>query len=100
MVAGTRRNYKITWSDAAVAEACRTADIGWTNPETSSDSQTSDAALKDKQIGWSAAGILERRYGMNQTEIDRELARRIDEANDPLLADLLRPPVAAGVGVG
>jgi hypothetical protein len=27
-------------------------------------------------------------------------ARRIDEANDPLLADLLRPPVAAGVGVG
>lgn len=94
------RRIALVRGDAAVAEACRTADIGWTNPETSSDSQTSDAALKDKQIGWSAAGILERRYGMNQTEIDRELARRIDEANDPLLADLLRPPVAAGVGVG
>ena len=69
----------------AVAEACRTAQILWKNPETATDAQTSDAALKDSQIGWSAAGILERRYGMSQTEIDRELARREAEAAaDPM----------------
>jgi hypothetical protein len=72
--------------DVAVAEACRSAQILWKNPETASDAQVSDAALKDKGIGWSAAGILERRYGMSQTEIDRELARREAEgAADPIV---------------
>jgi Phage portal protein, SPP1 Gp6-like len=73
-----------------VAEACRTAQILWRNPETATDAQTSDAALKDRQVGWSAAGILERRYGMSQPEIARELARRQAEAEDPLAQQLLR----------
>jgi hypothetical protein len=84
--------------NGAVAEACRTAVIGWKNPETSSDAQTSDAALKDSQIGWSSAGILERRYGMTQPEIDREIQRRRAEAVDPatqqILDDMNRAPDA------
>ena len=76
--------------NSAVAEACRTAQILWKNPETATDAQTSDAALKDSQIGWSQAGILERRYGMSQPEIDRELNRRRDEADDPLVNRILR----------
>lgn len=79
------RRFALVRGDTAVADACRTAVIGWKNPETSSDAQTSDAALKDKQIGWSAAGILENRYGMSQQEIDKELQRREAEgASDPI----------------
>lgn len=77
--------------DNAVAEQCRTATIQWKNPETATDAQTSDAALKDKQIGWSAAGILERRYGMSQQEVEREIERRRTEADDPVLAALNKP---------
>lgn len=80
------RRFALVRGNAGVAEACRTAVIGWKNPETATDAQTSDAALKDKQIGWSAAGILERRYGMSQQEIDKELQRRETEGlNDPVL---------------
>ena len=85
--------------DESVAEACRTAQILWKNPETATDAQTSDAALKDSQIGWSSAGILERRYGMSQIEIDREISRRRAEALDPvtqqLLDDMSRAPFFA-----
>ncbi len=73
-----------------VADACRTADVMWRNPETATDAQMSDAALKDSQIGWSQAGILERRYGMSQPEIDRELARREAEGLSDSIAGMLR----------
>ena len=53
------------------------------------DAQTSDAALKDREIGWSSAGILERRYGMGQQEIDKEIQRRRAEALDPVTQQLL-----------
>lgn len=79
------RRFALVRGDSGVAEQCRTAVVGWKNPETASDAQQSDAALKDRQIGWSAAGILERRYGMSQQEIDREMDRREMEADDPAL---------------
>lgn len=94
LTAPARRTFRLmalVRGDAAVAEACRTANILWRNPETATDAQTADAALKDIQAGWSHAGVLERRYGMSQTEIDRELARRQAEAVDPFLASILRP---------
>lgn len=85
----------------AVAEACRTAVIGWKNPETAGDAQTSDAALKDRQIGWSSAGILERRYGMSQPEIDREIQRREAEgASDPILGAARALTGGAGAPAG
>lgn len=81
------RRFALARGNTAVAEACRTAVIGWKNPETATDAQTSDAALKDKQIGWSAAGILERRYGMSQQEIDKEIQRRQAEGEaDPIVS--------------
>ena len=95
------RRFALVRDAAGVAEQCRTAVIGWKNPETATDAQTSDAALKDAQIGWSAAGILERRYGMSQQEIDRELERRRAEADDPLVDRLLRDVTGAGdAGLG
>ncbi len=99
LTAPARRTFRLmalARGNTAVAEACRTAEMLWRNPETATDAQTSDAALKDAQIGWSAAGILERRYGMSQAEIDRELARRRAEAEDPLVDRLLRDVTEAG----
>ncbi len=94
------RLFALAAGDRATAEACRTAEIHWMKPETATDAQMSDAALKDANIGWSAAGILERRYGMSQTEIDRELARRQAEALDPFLARITAPPVGDDAPVG
>ena len=94
------RRMALVRGDAPVAEACRTAVIGWKNPETSSDAQTSDAAQKDQQIGWSAAGILERRYGMSQQEIDKEMQRRQAEALDPATRQILDDMARADAGVG
>lgn len=94
----TFRRMALVRGEVATAEACRTAQILWRNPETTSDAQTSDAALKDKQVGWSAAGILERRYGMSQPEIDRELERRKAEAEDPLAQQLLREVSTGAAG--
>jgi len=96
----TFRRMALVRGNTGVAEACRTAVIGWKNPETSSDAATSDAALKDKQIGWSDAGILERRYGMSQQEIDKEIQRRRAEAEDPLVQRVLEEAVNGVPPVG
>ncbi len=97
----TFRRMALVRGNGAVAEACRTAVIGWKNPETSGDAATSDAALKDKQIGWSDAGILERRYGMGQQEIDKELQRREEQASsDPILGAARALTGGAGAPAG
>lgn len=78
-----------------VAEACRTAAVQWANPEIRSDAQVSDAALKDKQVGWAFQSILERRYGLKQTEIDHHVALKEAEADSALLTgvrDAFAPP--------
>jgi len=81
------RRLAMVRNNRAVAELCRTADVQWKNPATLLDSQVSDAALKDKHIGWPLAAILERRYGMSQPEIDRVMRQRDAEAlADPELA--------------
>lgn len=80
------RRFALVRGNGSVAEACRTAVVQWKNPETSSDSQTSDAALKDRQIGWPFAAVLENRYGLSQPEIARVLEMREQEGeSDPLI---------------
>lgn len=81
------RRLALVRGNAGVAEACRSADVQWRNPATMMDSQVSDAASKDKALGWPFPAILERRYGMSQPEIARVMAQREAEAlNDPELA--------------
>lgn len=98
------RRIALVNGDGALAEACRTARLQWANPETATDSQVSDAALKDAQIGWSFASILEKRYGLSQQEISDEMQRRDAEQADPYLSAKLggltsdSPTVAAGSG--
>lgn len=78
------RRLALVRNHQSVADACHTADVQWRNPATLLDSQVSDAAMKDKTIGWPFAAILERRYGMSQPEVERVMAQRDVEAEtDP-----------------
>lgn len=82
------RRMALVRGNKGAADACRTAVTQWMNPETSTDAQTSDAALKDSQIGWPFAAILERQYGLSQPEIQRVLDMKRAEAEDPLIEKL------------
>lgn len=84
--------------NATVAEACRTGNVQWKNPEVRLDAQISDAALKDKQIGWPFAAILEKRYGMSQPEIERVMMMREAEQSDPVLTGIADKVASAFAG--
>lgn len=80
------RRFALVRGDKRVADACRTAVVQWQNPETASDSQTADAAIKAKTVGWPFEAILERIYGLSQPEIQRVLQQRAAEGDtDPIL---------------
>lgn len=72
-VRGVFRLMALVRGNKAVAEACRTATVQWANPETRSEAQLADAALKDKQIGFPLAWIAAERYGLSQPEVARLL---------------------------
>ena len=91
---GIFRRMALVRGQSAVAEACRTAQVQWKNPETASDSQVSDAALKDTQVGWPFAAVLERRYGLSQPEIERVMSMA---DSDPIVA-AARSLTAGGSG--
>ncbi|MFW7414750.1 phage portal protein [Demequina sp. SO4-18] len=60
----------------ALARECALGTIQWSNPEVRSDSQVSDAALKDVQVGIPLQAVLETRYGYSQPKIARILQMR------------------------
>lgn len=68
-----------------LAEACRTGDVQWKNPEVRSDAQISDAAIKDREAGWPFAAVLEKRYGLSQPQIERVMAMAREEQADPYI---------------
>lgn len=78
--------FALVWGNRDLARACRAGSIHWKNPEVRSDAQISDAALKDRQVGFAFASVLERRYGMSQEEVDRHVRMREAEQMDPLAA--------------
>lgn len=90
---GLFRLMALARGNTAVANACRTATIGWANPETRSEAQLADAALKDRQVGFPLEWIAQERYGLSQTDT----ARLMDMvARDPSAAGLLNK-VTAGL---
>ena len=62
-----------------IADAIRATDsirfVQWRDAAMHSLAQVADAATKDKSIGMSLRTILEKRYGMTEPEIDREMER-------------------------
>ena len=75
-----------------VAEACRTATIDWRNPEIQTEAQQSDAALKDRQVGFPLEWVATERYGYTQTQVDRllDMVAR-DPAGSGMLSGVLAP---------
>jgi Phage portal protein, SPP1 Gp6-like len=84
--------------DEGLAEACRTGRVQWADAETRTTAQLADAALKDRSIGFPMAWIAEKRYGLSQPEIVRLMEMVHAEAEDPVLARIMRGNLAAGRG--
>lgn len=80
--------------DQQTAEACRVGRVGWADAETRTTAQLADAALKDRQIGFPLRWIAQRRYGMSQQDLDDLQAMLEQEADDPLMARVLRETAA------
>ena len=72
----------------AVAEALRSARILWADPQTRTQAQASDAAIKDRQVGFPLAWVAEQRYGLTPPEVQRMLELRDAESASLLTGDL------------
>lgn len=83
------RRFALVRGNQSIADACRVAEVQWSDAEAVSNAQVSDAALKDKQIGWPFAAILERRYNLSQPEIARIQAMAEAEATDPTITAMM-----------
>jgi hypothetical protein len=88
-------------NNKGLADACRYGQVQWRNPETRSEAQLADAALKDRQRGLPLAYILEKRDGLSQPEIDRVMGMvAAEQAMDPVAAAAraLSDPMQGGSG--
>lgn len=65
--------------------------VQWRDAGMYSLAQVADAATKDRSVGMSLRTVLERRYGMTEPEIDREMDRIRAEQQDPFLTSLVPP---------
>lgn len=81
-------------NDQGKAAAIRGGETLWRDIENRSDAQVADAALKDSQIGLPLRYILEKRYNLSPSEIERVMAMRADEALDPQIQAILNDPNA------
>lgn len=93
---GIFRLMALVRSNQRVADAARTARLQWKNPEIANEAQLSDAALKDRQVGFPLEWVAQERYGLSQVDVDRvlEMVAR-DPAGSGLLTGVLEPFTAA-----
>lgn len=71
-----------------VADALRTGRILWADAQTRTQAQASDAALKDRQVGFPLAWVAEQRYGLTPPEVARVMELRDAESTSLLSGDL------------
>lgn len=76
-------------NDKRKAEAVRSGVTLWRDIENRSDAQVADAAVKDRTIGLPLRYILERRYNLSPTEINRVIEMRDAELADPIIQQIL-----------
>lgn len=73
-----------------LADELRLAHVQWKDAAMHSLTQVSDAATKDRAVGLSLATVLEKRYGMTQAEIQRELQRVAEEEAAGIVGRVMR----------
>lgn len=87
-----------------LAAQIRNADgrrfVQWKDATAHSPGQVADAATKDRAVGMSLRTVLERRYGMTEVEIDREMERIRAERTDPLMQAMLDEVRARAANTG
>lgn len=88
-VRGLYRLMALARGDVALAEECMSGRVVWHNAETRTTAQLSDAALKDRQIGFPIAWIAEHRFGMAPADVARLMAMIEAEQSDPALQQAL-----------
>lgn len=87
-------------NEAGKAAEIRGAEVLWRDIENRSDAQVADAALKDSQIGLPLRYILEKRYNLSPSEIDRVMAMRDAEARDPQIQAIIEAASADATALG
>lgn len=78
----------LAMGDQALADKVRVGQILWVDPQTRTQAQASDAALKDRQVGFPLSWVAEKRYGLTPPEIASLLAMRETETASMLTGDL------------
>lgn len=74
--------------NADLAASLKTARIIWNDPATHTLAQISDAALKDRQVGFPFEWIAQKRYGLTPEEVATLLQLRQNEADRVLGGDV------------
>lgn len=100
-IRGVFRRIALVQGNDPLAEACRTGQVQWRNPEIRSEAQLADAASKDKATGFPIMWIAKYRYGYTQKQL-AELEMMLEkERTDPVLQQALKavaaPPAQPGV---
>jgi hypothetical protein len=105
-IRGTFRRIALVLGNTALAEACRSGQVQWRNPEIRSEAQLADAASKDRATGFPIMWIAKYRYGYTQPQLAELEAMLEKERTDPTLERVLRGvatganevPPDAGIG--
>lgn len=87
-------------NDVGKASQIRGSEVLWRDIENRSEAQVADAALKDRSIGLPLRYILEKRYNLSPSEIDRVMDMRDAEAADPLIQQILGDAGADSTALG
>jgi hypothetical protein len=111
-VRGVFRRIALVQGNDGLAEACRSGQPQWRNPEIRSEAQMADAASKDKATGFPIMWIAKYRYGYTQKQLAELEAMLEKERTDPVLQEALKtvanpaalvapaPPAVPGAPVG
>lgn len=73
----------------AVADAIGTGTVLWANAQTYTQAQASDAALKDRQVGFPFEEVARKRYGYTPTEIAQLVEMRQAEEERAATGDMM-----------
>lgn len=95
-IRGVFRRIALVQGNDGLADACRTGQVQWRNPEIRSEAQMADAASKDKATGFPIMWIAKYRYGYDQKKLAELEAMLEKERSDPVLQAALttvaKPP--------
>jgi hypothetical protein len=89
-IRGVFRRIALVQDNKALADQCRTGQVGWRDPEIRSQAQMADAASKDKATGFPIMWIAKYRYGYTQAQLAELEVMLEKERTDPVLMGALK----------